>query len=261
MSDDTRNLERAAEQESAGCLQLKRDAALPADQEWYAERFKRAKKGADEACGIQHMGANCQFRTELRMELVGWGKETTEPLDLADDTAVVRRGVTQHRTLCTQKPNDNEQKARQRALNVGRHLYNMDPSMRACAGLHGKCMGGEVTERAQEGLSRRSTARTQKRQKAGADVNRSRSEGVVKEANAAWTIKMKEFMQRGIEKAEQRSGETMEDFRERQARACLPEEKHWKHICCVCGEVSHDIADECEECISPQAAAHTDALV
>ena len=52
-----------------------------------------------------------------------------------------------------------------------------------------------------------------------------------------------------------------EDFRARQARACLPEEKHWKHICCVCGEATHNIADECGECISPQAAAHADALV
>ena len=61
MLDDTRKLERAAEQESAGCLQLKRDAALPADREWYAERFKRAKRGVDEACGIQQMEANGQF--------------------------------------------------------------------------------------------------------------------------------------------------------------------------------------------------------
>ena len=263
MSDDTRNLERAAEQESAGCLQLKRDAALPADQEWYAERFKRAKKGADEACGIQHMGANCQFRTELCMELVGWGQEATEPLGLAEDTTVVRRGVTQHRTLRTQKPSDNEHKARQRALNLGRHLYmyNMDASMRACAELQSEGMGGKVTERAQEELSRRSTARTQKRQKADADVNRSSREGVVKEANAAWTVKMEEFMQRMTRKVEQRSGERTEDFRERQARACLPEEKYWKHICCSCGEATHNITDERGECISPQAAAHADALV
>ena len=74
--------------------------------------------------------------------------------------------------------------------------------MRACAELQSEGMGGEVTERAQEELSRRSTARTQKRQKAGADVNRSRSEGVVKEANAAWTVKMEEFMQRRIGKVE-----------------------------------------------------------
>ena len=117
------------------------------------------------------------------MELVGWGQETTEPLGLAEDTAVVRGGVTQHRTLRTQKPSDNEQKARQRALNVGRHLYDMDASMRACAELQSEDMGGEVTERAQEELSRRSTARTQKRQKTGADVNRSRSAGVVIHTN------------------------------------------------------------------------------
>ena len=122
-------------------------------------------------------------------------------------------------------------------------------------------MGDEVTGRAQEELSGRSTARTQKRQRAGADVNRSESEGVIKEASTAWTVKMEEFMQRKIEKVEQRSEETAKDFRKRQARACLPEEKHWKHICCACGEATHDVTDECGECISPQSAAHADALV
>ena len=77
---------------------------------------------------------------------------------------------------------------------------------------------------------------------------------MVKEANAAWTAKMEKCVQRRID-------ETTEDFRERQARACLPEEKHWKHICCACGEATHNIADECREYISPQAIAHADALV
>ena len=261
MLDDTKKLERAAEKESAGCLQLECDATLPADQEWYAENFKRAKRRTDEACDIQQMGADYQFRTELHMDLDGWGQGTTESSDPPGDTTAVRRGVTQRQTPRTEKPSDDERKARLRALNVDRHLYNMDASMRACTELQNECMSGGVTERAQEELSRRSTTRTLKRQKAGADVDIGRSAGVVKEANAAWTVKMEEFMQRRIEKVEHRSGETAEDFRERQARACLPEEKHWKHVCCVCDEAIHDIADECGECISPQAAAHADALV
>ena len=52
MLDDTRKREQAAEQESAGCLQLRRGAALPADQEWYVVRFQRARRGVvDKAAG------------------------------------------------------------------------------------------------------------------------------------------------------------------------------------------------------------------
>ena len=43
--DGTRKLEQAVEQESAGCLQLRHGAIIPADQEWYAARFQRAKRG------------------------------------------------------------------------------------------------------------------------------------------------------------------------------------------------------------------------
>ena len=84
---------------------------------------------------------------------------------------------------------------------------------------------------------------------------------MTKEARMAWTSKKEEFMQRKVEKVEFRRGELMEDFRERQARACLSDEKYWKHICCACGEATHDMKDECGECISPQAAAHADAFV
>ena len=84
-------------------------------------------------------------------------------------------------------------------------------------------------------------------------------EEVVKEARAAWDNKMEEFMQHRIEAVVRQSEETVKEFRERQARACLPEEKHWKYICCACGGAAHDTA--CGSCISPQSAAHADAFV
>lgn len=145
--------------------QFPRDATLPADQEWYAERFKRAKRETDKASDALQRGTDCQFRNELHMDLVGRGQGTTESSDPPGDITSVRRGVTQRQTPRTQEPSDDERKPRLRALNVGRHLYNMDASMRARTELQNEGMGGGVTERAQEELSRRSTARTQKRQK------------------------------------------------------------------------------------------------
>ena len=64
--------------------------------------------GADEVCDVQQMGAD----------------ETEN-----ENATVAGEVVVQHRTLRTQKPSDDEQKARRRALYVGRHLYNMDASM------------------------------------------------------------------------------------------------------------------------------------
>ena len=117
-----------------------------------------------------------------------------------------------------------------RALNIGSQLYQMDVVMRMCAELQRKGEGGGVTEEAQEELSGRSAARRRKKGKASRD----RGEDVTKEARMAWTSKKEEFMQRKVERVEFRRGELMKDFRERQARACLPDEKYWKHICCAC---------------------------
>ena len=121
-----------------------------------------------------------------------------------------------------------------------------------------------MTEGAQKELSRPSEARKRKKRVQKTDVNtvRSRCGDAIKEAKTAWAVKMEEFMQRRIEEVQQTTGETMERFRERQARSCLPEEKHWKHICCACGEATHDSREEaCGECVSPPSAAHTDAMV
>ena len=169
------------------------------------------------------------------------------------------------RRLCTQKPSDGDQEAKQRALNVGKHLYRMNAVMERCEQLQDKGFVGGVTMEAQKELSRRSTARIQRGHKAGTGDGRRiiggivEDEEAVKEARAAWDSKMEEFMQRRIEAVVQQPKETMREFRERQARACLPEEKHWKYICCACGGAAHDAA--CGSCISPQSAAHADAFV
>ena len=143
-------------------------------------------------------------------------------------------------------------------MNVGRHLYRMNAVMQRCEQLQDEGFVGGVTKEAQKELSRRSTARTQRGHKAGTGGT-AESEEAVKEARAAWDSKMKEFMQRGIEAVAQQPKETMREFRERQARACLPEERHWKYICCACGGAAHDAT--CGSCISPQSAAHADAFV
>ena len=73
---------------------------------------------------------------------------------------------------------------------------------------------------------------------------------------------MEEFLQRKIEEVQHRAGETTDKFRERQARSCIPEKKHWKHICWACGEATHDTGEgACGECVSPPSVAHTDAMV
>ena len=138
-------------------------------------------------------------------------------------------------------------------MNVGKHLYRMNAVMGRCEQLQDEGKGGGVTAEAQTELPRRSTTRIHRGRKSGTSNGRSKKrivvEEVVKEARAAWDNKMEEFMQCGIEPVAQQSEETVEDFRERQARACLPEDKHWKYICCACGEAAHDTA--CGSCISP----------
>ena len=75
--------------------------------------------------------------------------------------------AAQHRKQRAQKPNDKEQEAKMRALNIGSQLYQMDVVMRMCAELQRRGKGGGVTEKAQEELSGRSAARRRKKRKAG----------------------------------------------------------------------------------------------
>ena len=150
-----------------------------------------------------------------------------------EEATVGEADVTQRRTLRTQKADGEEEAAKQRALNVGRQLSSMDACMKACTMLQEQGRGGTVTERAQKELSERSEARKRGKrvQKADATTVRSGCGDAIKEAKTAWAAKMEEFMRRGIEEVQQLTGETTERFRERQARSCLPEEKHWNLLC------------------------------
>ena len=83
------------------------------------------------------------------------------------------------RRLCTQKPSDGDQEAKQRALNVGKHLYRMNAVMERCEQLQDKGFVGGVTMEAQKELSRRSTARIQRGHKAGTGDGRRILGGIV----------------------------------------------------------------------------------
>ena len=61
--------------------------------------------------------------------------------------------VTSARRQCTRKPSDGDQEAKQRALNVGKHLYRMNAVMGRCEQLQDEGKGGGVTAEAQKELS------------------------------------------------------------------------------------------------------------
>jgi hypothetical protein len=230
------------------------DAMVAGKVECDINEFRRWKE-SKQSCRLKERA----YDEVIQRLMIDFGAYSPNGQTGAGDAGTKGEGTTTapRRRQRTRKPSGKDQDAKMRALNVGRQLYQMSVDMRVCAELQREGIDGGVTSEAQKELSRRSAAQKQKEKKAGRD----RADDTTKEDRMAWSSVMEEFMQGKIGVVKLVMGEHAEDFRERQARTCLPDEKHWGHICCACGEATHSMEDECGECISPQAAAHADAFV